>query len=100
MKIHRIRAFSLGSGIAIGLVMLALSPSPSLTAQKHHRQHAHHLTVQPRSSGYRFAPGPAQHLSPEAAAMANAQKSWPGQPLCDDGGYRIRPCNLRGGGGP
>src|SRR6266542_3096551 len=34
------------------------------------------------------------------SGMANAQKSWPGQPLCDDGGYRIRPCNLRGGGGP
>src|SRR6266496_5728724 len=84
MKIHRSRAFSLGSGIAIGLVMLALSPSPSLTAQKHHRQHAHHLSVQPRSSSYRFGPGPAQELSPEAAAMANAQKSWPGQPLCDD----------------
>src|SRR6266542_3096552 len=66
MKIHRIRAFSLGSGIAIGLVMLALSPSPSLTAQKHHRQHAHHLSVQPRSSGY-VAPVPAQELSPEAA---------------------------------
>ncbi len=64
--------------------MLALSPSPSLTAQKHHRQHAHHLSVQPRSSSYRFGPGPAQELSPEAAAIANAQKSWPGQPLCDD----------------
>ena len=63
--------------------MLALSPSPSLTAQKHHRQHAHHLSVQPRSSGY-VAPVPAQELSPEAAAMANA----PGQPLCDDGVVR------------
>src|SRR6266511_4394584 len=35
-------------------------------------------------AGSRFAPGPAQELSPEAAAMANA----PGQPLCDDGVVR------------
>jgi len=38
-----------------------------------------------------------QNLSPEAAAMRDAQKLWPGRPLCDDGGYRIRPCG--GGGG-
>jgi hypothetical protein len=41
MKIHRIRTFTLGSGIAIGLVMLALSPSPSV-AQTHPRHHAPH----------------------------------------------------------
>jgi hypothetical protein len=41
-----------------------------------------------------------QNLSPEAAAMRDAQKFWPGRPLCDDGGYRIRPCDIgRGGGG-
>jgi hypothetical protein len=41
----------------------------------------------------------AQSLSPEAAALSNAQKTWPGRPLCDDGGYRIRPCGLGAGGG-
>jgi hypothetical protein len=40
-----------------------------------------------------------QELSPEAAAMREAQKSWPGRSLCDDGGYRIRPCDIGFGGG-
>ena len=31
-------------------------------------------------------------LVPEAAAMKQAQKTWPNATLCDDGGYRIRPC--------
>jgi hypothetical protein len=29
---------------------------------------------------------------PEAAAMKQAQKQWPNATLCDDGGYRVRPC--------
>jgi hypothetical protein len=37
-----------------------------------------------------------QDLLPEAAAMRDAQKYWPNVPLCDDGGYRIRPCYLGG----
>ena len=52
-------------------------------------------SVQPRSSGYGFAPGSA--LDPEAFAMRNAQRSWPNRPLCDDGGYRIVPCDSSGG---
>ena len=94
MKTHHIATFTPGSGIAIGLVMLALSPSPSL-AQTHPRHHAYHSSVQPRSSGYGFAPGSA--LDPEAFAMRNAQRSWPNRPLCDDGGYRIVPCDSSGG---
>ena len=39
-----------------------------------------------------------QNLAPEAAALRDAQKFWPNVPLCDDGGYRIRPCGGRGGG--
>jgi len=31
-------------------------------------------------------------IVPEAAAMKQAQKTWPNATLCDDGGYRIRPC--------
>jgi len=96
MKIHNVRILALVTGTAIGLVMLALSPSPSL-AQTPPRHHPHHASVQPRSSGYGFSPGPAQ--DPEAAAMSNARKLWPGRPLCDDGGYRIRPCDLSGGAG-
>ena len=34
-----------------------------------------------------------------AEAMINAQRIWPGRSLCDDGGYRIRPCDLGAGGG-
>jgi len=34
-----------------------------------------------------------QYLAPEAARMREAQKFWPGRPLCDGGGYRIRPCD-------
>ncbi len=94
MKMHHIATFTPGSDIAIGLVMLALSPSPSL-AQTHPRHHAYHSSVQPRSSGYGFAPGSA--LDPEAFAMRNAQRSWPNRPLCDDGGYRIVPCDSSGG---
>jgi hypothetical protein len=33
-------------------------------------------------------------LAPEAAAMRDAQRFWPNRPLCDDGGYRIRPCDM------
>ena len=92
MNTRLIRTFTL----AIGFIMPALNPSPSLAAQKHHH-HVDHPSVQPLSSGYGSVPGPAQ--APEAAAMSNAQKFWPGRPLCDDGGYRIRPCDSLGGGG-
>jgi hypothetical protein len=87
---------TLGSGIAIGLVMLVSSSSATLAAQKRDSHHAHHLSVQPRSSGYGLAPAPAQELS--TAATANAKKLWPGRPLCDDGGYRVYPCDDLGGG--
>jgi hypothetical protein len=93
MNARLIRTFVL----AMGLAMPALNPSPSLAAQKHHQHHADRLPVEPRSSGYGSVPGPAQ--DPGAAAMSNAQKLWPGRPLCDDGGYRIRPCDSSGGGG-
>jgi hypothetical protein len=39
------------------------------------------------------------YLLPEAARMREAQRNWPNVPLCDDGGYRIRPCYLSPGGG-
>jgi len=98
MKVHRIRDIKLGSGVAIGLIVMAMIPSPSLAAQKPYRHHANHLSVVHRSSnGYGRALAPAQQLSPEAARMKEAQKIWPNRPLCDDGGYRITPCDLGGG---
>ncbi len=30
---------------------------------------------------------------PQAYAMRIARQTWPGRPLCDDGGFRIRPCD-------
>jgi hypothetical protein len=35
---------------------------------------------------------------PEAARLKEMQKYWPNQPLCDNGGYRIRPCYMGDGG--
>src|SRR5947209_13755378 len=98
MKIHRIGDIRLGSGVAIGLVVMALIPSPSLAAQKHDQHRGNHLSGVHRSSnGFGRALVPAQELSPEAARMKEAQKIWPNRPLCDDGGYRITPCDLGGG---
>ncbi len=37
-----------------------------------------------------------QYVSPEAARIWQAQRTWPGRALCDDGGYRIRPCDMYG----
>jgi hypothetical protein len=37
---------------------------------------------------------------PQAYAMRLARQQWPGRALCDDGGYRIHPCDLPGGRGP
>jgi hypothetical protein len=39
------------------------------------------------------------NLLPEAARMKEMQKYWPNVPLCDEGGYRIRPCSINDGGG-
>ena len=31
---------------------------------------------------------------PQAYAMRIARQTWPGRALCDDGGYRIQPCDI------
>jgi Tfp pilus assembly protein FimV len=31
---------------------------------------------------------------PQAYAMRIARQTWPGRALCDEGGYRIRPCDI------
>ncbi len=70
--------------VLIALITLGNSVSMARSHKTHHKP--------------RYGPvitGP-QYLSPEAAAMRNAQRSWPNRPLCDDGGYRIRPCDLGG----
>ena len=34
---------------------------------------------------------------PQAYAERIARQTWAGRVLCDDGGYRIRPCDMGGG---
>ena len=46
-----------------------------------------------------YAAPAAVYLSPEAVRMKEMQKAWPGRPLCDDGGYRIVPCDMSPGAG-
>jgi hypothetical protein len=55
---------TIGSGIVIGIMVLVSIPFPSLAAQKDHRHHATHLSVQPRSHGYGSAPAPARKPVP------------------------------------
>ena len=70
--------------VLIALITLGNSVSMARSHKTHHK---------PRYGAVITGP---QYLSPEAAAMRNAQRSWPNRPLCDDGGYRIRPCDLGG----
>jgi hypothetical protein len=71
------------------LAALLLASTGSLAMAKH-RKPVH-------EPGY-AAPAPV-YLSPEAAHMKEMQKMWPGRPLCDDGGYRIVPCDMSPGAG-
>jgi hypothetical protein len=75
--------------LAVVFIITLLALSSVSTAQSR-------KTVQkPRHAAASTA---TQNLAPEAAALRDAQKFWPNVPLCDDGGYRIRPCGGRGGG--
>ncbi len=71
--------------VVVSMMLLALSTVSMAQSRKtiHKPRHAAAITA-------------TQNLLPEAAAMRDAQKFWPGRPLCDDGGYRIRPCDIGG----
>jgi hypothetical protein len=71
--------------LAILAVMTLIASSAVSTAQ------ARKTVRQPQHAAASTA---TQNLAPEAAAMRDAQKLWPGRPLCDEGGYRIRPCDV------
>ena len=71
------------------IVMLLASSS---TASMAGHRHAHRLSY----SAYPFVQ--QQQLSYNAYLLARQQQFWPNRPLCDDGGYRIRPCDLGTGG--
>jgi hypothetical protein len=50
-----------------------------------------------RPVSYQASPAVAAPEDPQAYAERVARQTWPGRPLCDDGGYRIRPCGERSG---
>jgi len=74
--------------VLVLITLLIASSSASLGKQ---RKTIH----KPRPAGM----AATQDLLPEAAALRDAQRFWPGVPLCDEGGYRIRPCYMSDGGG-
>ena len=48
-----------------------------------------------RKTVYQYGnPVAAVPEDPQAYAMRIARQTWPGRALCDDGGYRIRPCDM------
>jgi len=53
-------------------------------------------TAQSRHKTQRLGPPVATAMpeDPQAYAMRIARQTWPGRALCDDGGYRIRPCDI------
>jgi hypothetical protein len=52
--------------------------------------------AQSRHKTQRLSPPVATAVpeDPQAYAMRIARQTWPGRPLCDDGGYRILPCDI------
>src|SRR5260370_35403773 len=75
--------------VLVLITLLIASSSASLGKQ---RKTIH----KPRPAGM----AATQELLPEAAALRDAQRFWPGVPLWDEGGYRISPAYMnRCGGG-
>ena len=72
------------------LVLVTLIASSSVSMAKQPK-----TIHKPRHAGM----AATQDLLPEAAALRDAQRFWPNVPLCDEGGYRIRPCYMNDGGG-
>jgi hypothetical protein len=79
-EVHRLTIFVL-------VTLLVASSSVSLAKQRktiHKPAYGSATTVEPT-------------LLPEAARLKEMQKYWPNEPLCDEGGYRIRPCYMSPG---
>jgi len=70
------------------LTTLLIAPSSVAMAKQHKIPH---------KPAYGSAVAVEPGLLPEAVRMREMQKNWPNVPLCDDGGYRIRPCYLSPG---
>lgn len=75
--------------VLVLITLLVASSSVSLAKERK-------MTHKP---GYGSAIKVEPNLLPEAVRMKEMQKYWPNVPLCDDGGYRIRPCDMNTGGG-
>ncbi|HMF07153.1 MAG TPA: hypothetical protein VKE72_09110 [Methylocella sp.] len=74
------------------LVLVTLLVASSSVSMAKQRKTAH-------KPGYNSAVRAEPYVLPGAAALKAAQKNSPNVPLCDDGGYRIRPCYMNDGGG-
>ena len=80
LNIARLKANQLPQLTILLTVLLATSSESMASPRK---------SVQQNSS-----PVAAVPEDPQAYAMRIARQAWPGQALCDDGGYRIRPCEM------
>ena len=69
--------------IALSAPLLALTSSVAMAQSRH-------------NTAQRLGPPVTTAVpeDPQAYAMRIARQTWPGRPLCDDGGYRIRPCDM------
>src|SRR5271157_5576239 len=70
--------------LTVLVLMMLLTLSPVSMAKP--RKTVRHLPYRAPTTNQQDPPTPA-----------NQQHLWPGRPLCDDGGYRIRPCSMGGG---
>ncbi len=80
--------------LAFVLAILPLAMSGSASTADSRRAVHHYGPV--HLNGHAFAPLPQD---PQAYAEWTARQTWgPNRALCDDGGYRIRPCDMYPGG--
>jgi len=80
LNIARLKANQLPQLTILLTVLLATSSESMASPRK---------SVQQNSS-----PVAAVPEDPQAYAMRIARQTWPGRDLCDDGGYRIHPCDM------
>jgi hypothetical protein len=73
--------------VLVLITLLVASSSVSIAKQR--------KTIHKHAYGSAMAVEP--NLLPEAARLKEMQKYWPNVPLCDEGGYRIRPCYMSPG---
>ena len=66
--------------IVLLIVLLATSSESMAKSRRAVQQYANPVAAVPED--------------PQAYAMRIARQTWPGRALCDNGGYRIQPCDM------